>query len=105
MRHAALFGDVNEATVRVLRRNGCDVVLPKNQICCGALNIHNGESVAAKQMARHNIDVFLETNVDAIVVNSAGCGAAMKEYGYLVARRSRLSRKGGAFQRAGQRRR
>jgi glycolate oxidase iron-sulfur subunit len=79
-----LFGDVNEATVRVLRRNGCDVVLPKKQICCGALNIHNGESVAAKQMARHNIDLFLETNVDAIVVNSAGCGAAMKEYGYLL---------------------
>ena len=79
-----LFGDVNEATVRVLRRNGCDVVLPKNQICCGALNIHNGESIAAKQMARHNIDVFLEANVDAIVVNSAGCGAAMKEYGYLL---------------------
>ncbi len=79
-----LFGDVNEATVRVLRRNGCDVVLPKNQICCGALNIHNGESAAAKQMARRNIDVFLAANVDAIVVNSAGCGAAMKEYGYLL---------------------
>jgi glycolate oxidase iron-sulfur subunit len=79
-----LFGDVNEATVRVLRRNGCDVVLPKNQICCGALNIHNGESVAAKQMARHNIDVFLDAAVDAIIVNAAGCGAAMKEYGYLL---------------------
>ena len=79
-----LFGDVNEATVRVLRRNGCDVVLPKNQICCGALNTHNGESIAAKQMARRNIDVFLEANVDAIVVNAAGCGAAMKEYGYLL---------------------
>jgi glycolate oxidase iron-sulfur subunit len=79
-----LFGDVNEATIRVLRRNGCDVVLPKNQICCGALNIHNGENIAAKQMARHNIDVFLEANLDAIVVNAAGCGAAMKEYGYLL---------------------
>jgi len=79
-----LFGDVNEATVRVLRRNGCDVVLPKNQICCGALNTHNGESIAAKQMARRNIDVFLEANVDAVVVNAAGCGAAMKEYGYLL---------------------
>jgi Fe-S oxidoreductase len=79
-----LFGDVNAATVRVLRRNGCEVVLPKNQICCGALNIHNGESVAAKKMARHNIDVFLQANVDAVVVNAAGCGAAMKEYGYLL---------------------
>ncbi len=79
-----LFGAVNAATVRVLRRNGCEVVLPKNQICCGALNIHNGESVAAKKMARRNIAVFLQANVDAVVVNAAGCGAAMKEYGYLL---------------------
>ena len=79
-----LFGDVNEATVRVLRRNGCDVVFPPEQICCGALNLHNGESTAAKRMARQNIDAFLKTEVDAIVVNSAGCGAALKEYGYLL---------------------
>jgi glycolate oxidase iron-sulfur subunit len=79
-----LFSDVNQATVRVLRLNGCEVVFPKKQICCGALNTHNGESVAAKQMARRNIDAFLETGVDAIVVNAAGCGAAMKEYGYLL---------------------
>jgi glycolate oxidase iron-sulfur subunit len=79
-----LFGDVNEATVRVLRRNGCDVVFPPHQICCGALNIHNGESVAAKRMARQNIDAFLDAGVDAIILNAAGCGAAMKEYGYLL---------------------
>lgn len=79
-----LFGDVNEATVRVLRRNGCDVVFPGRQICCGALNVHNGESAAAKMMARQNIDAFLEAGVDAVVVNAAGCGAAMKEYGYLL---------------------
>ncbi|MGH7875328.1 MAG: (Fe-S)-binding protein [Candidatus Binatia bacterium] len=79
-----LFADVNDATVRVLRRNGCDVLFPEKQICCGALNTHNGESEAAKQMARRNIDVFLAANVDAIVVNAAGCGAAMKEYGYLL---------------------
>ena len=79
-----LFGDVNDATVRVLRRNGCDVLFPNQQICCGALNTHNGESHAAQQMARRNIDVFLEANVDAIIVNAAGCGAAMKEYGYLL---------------------
>src|SRR5262249_36868405 len=79
-----LFADVNAATVRVLRRNGCEVVLPKNQICCGALNIHNGESIAAKKMARRNIDVFLQDNIDAVVVNAAGCGAVMKEYGYLL---------------------
>ena len=71
-----LFGDVNEATVRVLRRNGCDVVFPPAQICCGALNIHNGETTAAKKMARQNIDAFLAAGVDAIIVNAAGCGAA-----------------------------
>lgn len=79
-----LFGDVNAATVRVLRQNGCDVVFPKRQLCCGALNVHNGEQVAAKKMARQNIDAFLAAEVDAIVVNAAGCGAAMKEYDYLL---------------------
>lgn len=79
-----LFGKVNEATVRVLQRNGCDVVVPAGQTCCGALNTHNGESTAAKAMARQNIDAFLATGVDAVIVNAAGCGAAMKEYGHLL---------------------
>ena len=79
-----LFGDVNEATVRVLRRNGCEIVFPQAQTCCGALNTHNGESVAAKAMARQNIDAFLDAGVDAVIVNAAGCGAAMKEYHYLL---------------------
>jgi glycolate oxidase iron-sulfur subunit len=79
-----LFGDVNEATVRVLQRNGCEVVFPKEQICCGALNTHNGETTAAKEMARRDIDVFLEAGVDAVIVNAAGCGAAMKDYGHLL---------------------
>jgi glycolate oxidase iron-sulfur subunit len=79
-----MFSDVNEATVRVLRRNGCDVIFPAKQICCGALNVHNGESAAAKMMARRNIDAFLDADVDAVVVNAAGCGAAMKDYGYLL---------------------
>ena len=79
-----LFGDVNGATVRVLQRNGCDVIFPSRQTCCGALNVHNGETTAAKQMARRNIDAFLDANVDAFLVNAAGCGAAMKEYGHLL---------------------
>jgi Fe-S oxidoreductase len=79
-----MFSDVNEATVRVLRRNGCDVIFPAKQICCGALNVHNGESAAAKMMARRNIDAFLDVDVDVVVVNAAGCGAAMKEYGYML---------------------
>jgi glycolate oxidase iron-sulfur subunit len=79
-----LFGDVNEATVRVLRRNGCDVVFPREQICCGALNVHNGERAAARKMAQANIDAFLAAKVDAVIVNAAGCGAAMKEYSHLL---------------------
>jgi glycolate oxidase iron-sulfur subunit len=79
-----LFGDVNEATVRVLRRNGCDVVFPKGQSCCGALNVHNGETAAAKRMARRNIDAFEAVSADAIIVNAAGCGAALKEYSHLL---------------------
>ncbi|MGH8543719.1 MAG: (Fe-S)-binding protein, partial [Gammaproteobacteria bacterium] len=79
-----LFSEVNQATVRVLRRNGCDVVFPQTQICCGALNFHNGESAAAKNMARRNVDAFVEAGVDAVIVNAAGCGATMKEYGYLL---------------------
>jgi glycolate oxidase iron-sulfur subunit len=79
-----LFGEVNDATARVLQRNGCEVIFPKKQGCCGALNLHNGETAAAKQMARRNIDAFLEADADAIIVNAAGCGAAMKEYGRLL---------------------
>lgn len=79
-----LFCDVNEATVRVLQRNGCDVVFPQDQICCGALNIHNGENKTAKNMARQNVDSFSNAGVDAVIVNAAGCGATMKEYRHLL---------------------
>jgi len=79
------FAEINEATVRVLRRNGCEVVTPRGQICCGALNVHNGEADSARAMARRNIDAFPD-DVDAVIVNAAGCGAAMKEYGHLLAR-------------------
>ncbi len=77
------FAEINEATVRVLRRNGCDVVIPKRQACCGALNSHNGETASARAMARRDIDAFPE-DVDTILTNAAGCGAAMKEYGHLL---------------------
>lgn len=79
-----LFGDVNDATVRVLQCNGCEVVFPPAQTCCGALNVHNGETAAARRMARRNIDAFLEADVDTVIVNAAGCGAAMKEYSHLL---------------------
>lgn len=92
-----MFGEVNHATLRVLRRNGCEVIFPKRQICCGALNIHNGENIAAKKMARQNIDVFLDAGLDAVVVNAAGCGAAMKEYDYLLREDSEYAEKAQRF--------
>jgi Fe-S oxidoreductase len=70
----------HEATVRVLARNGCRVLVPPGQGCCGALHLHNGDPAAARDLARRNIDAFLDTEADYIVVNSAGCGSAMKEY-------------------------
>ena len=77
------FADVNAATVRMLRRHGCEVVVPARQACCGALNTHYGEVERARGMARRNIDAF-SPDVDAIITNAAGCGAAMKEYGHLL---------------------
>lgn len=77
------FAEINEATVRVLRRSGCEVIIPRDQVCCGALNSHNGEMESARAMARRNIEAF-PSDVDAVVTNAAGCGAAMKEYGHLL---------------------
>lgn len=76
---------VHEATVRVLARNGCEVLAPPGQACCGALHAHNGDLPTAMALARRNVDAFLDAGVDAVVVNSAGCGAATKEYGELLA--------------------
>jgi glycolate oxidase iron-sulfur subunit len=81
---------VNEATVRVLTRNYSDVVIPKAQNCCGALNIHNGDRDYGQEMARHNIVAFEEAEarfgkLDAIIINAAGCGSTLKEYGELLA--------------------
>ena len=80
---SVMFADLNEATIRVLRRNGCEVVVPQAQTCCGALNLHSGEREQARAMARRNIDTFLAAGVDAIVINAAGCGSASKEYDVL----------------------
>ena len=77
-------GPTMEAAVRVLQRNGCEVVVPPGQGCCGALNLHSGEGASGRRMARRNIDVFLSAGVERVVVASAGCGSAMKEYGHLL---------------------
>ena len=79
-----LQGDTMEAAVRVLTRNGCEVAVPMGQGCCGALNIHAGDIEMGRRLARRNIDTFLEAGVERIVVVSAGCGSAMKEYAQLL---------------------
>jgi len=79
-----IYDRVHEATVRLLVRHGCEVVVPSEQVCCGALHLHAGDRQEARRLARRNIDVFLAEHVDAIIVNVAGCGAAMKEYGELL---------------------
>lgn len=78
------FGDVNAAATRVLAAEGCDVVAPKDQQCCGALSGHAGREAEAAGRARRLIDVFERAGVDSIVANVAGCGSSMKEYGNLL---------------------
>ena len=79
-----IHGPEMHAVTRVLARNGCEVVVPKAQVCCGAINSHSGDLDTARELARRNVDVFLEAGVDAVVVASAGCGIRMKEYGELL---------------------
>lgn len=76
--------DVNEATVRVLTANGCEVVIPKAQGCCGALTHHQGQEAQSQTLARHMIDAFADTDVDAVIINASGCGHTMKEYGHIL---------------------
>jgi glycolate oxidase iron-sulfur subunit len=78
------FARMNEATVRVLQRNGCEVTIPANQNCCGALHLHSGLRTEAEDMARSNIDAILDDGYDAIITNAAGCGSTLKEYGHLL---------------------
>ena len=79
------FPQVNTATARVLAAEGCDVIIPGGQACCGALSLHSGRADQARRLARRTIATFEQAGVDAIVVNSAGCGSAMKEYRHLLA--------------------
>ena len=78
------FSHVNAATARVLAAEGYEVVAPEEQSCCGALFVHAGEEERAKEQARRTIDVFERANVEAIVINAAGCGSNVKEYGHLL---------------------
>jgi glycolate oxidase iron-sulfur subunit len=77
------FARLNEATIRVLAANGCEVVVPEGQLCCGALPAHAGVRDVARDLARVNMGVFLSQEFDAIVTNAAGCGSTLKEYDHL----------------------
>jgi glycolate oxidase iron-sulfur subunit len=78
------FSHVNAATVRVLAAEGCEVIAPPEQTCCGALFVHAGEEQRAQELARKTIDVFEQADVETIVINAAGCGSNVKEYGHLL---------------------
>jgi glycolate oxidase iron-sulfur subunit len=78
------FAEVHAATIRVLQQNGCEVILAPDQGCCGALHTHGGDLNGGRALARRNIAAFAGLGVDAIVVNAAGCGSTMKEYGHLL---------------------
>ncbi|GAA2700245.1 (Fe-S)-binding protein [Actinoplanes palleronii] len=82
---SAFFPDVNAATVRILAAEGCDVLIPPGQGCCGALSVHNGRRAEAERFARRLIDTFERSGMDYFVVNAAGCGSSLKEYGALLA--------------------
>lgn len=82
----AFLADVNAASIRVLQRNGIEVVFPTVPTCCGAAQLHSGEEALARELARRNIDAFepLYDKIDAIISNAGGCGATLKEYGQLL---------------------
>jgi glycolate oxidase iron-sulfur subunit len=81
---SVVFGDVNAATARVLAADGWEVVAPRDQACCGALHLHSGRREAARRRAERLVEVFDRAGVDHVVVNAAGCGSTLKEYGHLV---------------------
>jgi glycolate oxidase iron-sulfur subunit len=81
---SAFFPDVNSATIRILAAEGCEVLTPSEQGCCGALSVHNGREAEAQRFARKLIDTFDPLGIDYLVVNAAGCGSSLKEYGELL---------------------
>ncbi len=91
------FARLNEATVRVLQANGCEVTVPEGQTCCGALHVHAGLRDAARRLARRNIDAMIDQSFDAIITNAAGCGSTLKEYDELLEHDPRYADRAGRF--------
>lgn len=79
-----MFGATNLASVRVLAANGCEVVIPPAQTCCGALQLHGGDLETTRALARQNIDTFLAAGVEYVIINAAGCGSTLKDYHHLL---------------------
>jgi glycolate oxidase iron-sulfur subunit len=94
---SAFFPDVNAATARVLTAEGCEVVIPRTQGCCGALSVHNGREAEAQRFARALIDAFEDVGMDYFVVNAAGCGSSLKEYDRLLADDPAYAERAAAF--------
>lgn len=91
------FAELNRATIRVLTKNGIEVVVPKDQTCCGALHAHAGQIETARELARKNIAAMLPQGIDAVISNAAGCGAMMKEYSDLLEQDPAWSEKARVF--------
>ncbi|MFN3873702.1 MAG: (Fe-S)-binding protein [Ignavibacterium sp.] len=79
-----MFADINIDTIDVLKKVGCKIITPKDQVCCGSLMAHNGDMEFALNLARKNIDAFFKYDYDFLISNSAGCGAFMKDYAHLL---------------------
>lgn len=91
------FSKLNEATIRVLTANGCEVVVPERQVCCGALAAHAGLRDVARSLACVNLEVFLREEFDAVITNAAGCGSTLKEYEQLFHEDAATQQKARAF--------
>ena len=91
------FARLNEATLRVLQKNGCEVTVPDAQTCCGALHVHAGLREQARELARKNVDALIDGGYDAIITNAAGCGSTLKEYHELLEHDPKYARKAHAF--------
>jgi glycolate oxidase iron-sulfur subunit len=91
------YADVHQATIRVLNRNGYDVTAVNEQACCGALHVHGGDMDGGRELARQNVDAFELDRFDAIIINAAGCGAALKEYDHLLHGDDQYAERAAAF--------
>jgi glycolate oxidase iron-sulfur subunit len=94
---STVFADTNRAAGRVLAHNGAAVTVPKTQQCCGALQVHSGQMAEARALAKRNIVAFESTNAEPIIVTAAGCGAALKEYGFLFKDDPEFAERGRTF--------